>query len=117
VWFPDQAPDRGIGRALVDEALRRGAQRVYAGSRARFTPADERVVPLMLDVTDASQIRRAVEQVDSLDILINNAGVMPFDDLSNSSVLERTLAVNRYGTHAMRSSSPRRSTSSSRPTR
>jgi NAD(P)-dependent dehydrogenase (short-subunit alcohol dehydrogenase family) len=25
--------NRGIGRALVDEALRRGAKRVYAGTR------------------------------------------------------------------------------------
>ena len=27
---------RGIGRSLVDEALRRGAARVYAGVRARL---------------------------------------------------------------------------------
>ena len=29
----------------------------------------------MLDVTDPAQIRAAVDQVESLDILINNAGV------------------------------------------
>jgi hypothetical protein len=44
---------------------------------------------LILDVTDASHIRRAVEKVDSLDILIN-AGVVPFDDLTDPSALEQT---------------------------
>jgi NAD(P)-dependent dehydrogenase (short-subunit alcohol dehydrogenase family) len=28
--------NRGIGRALVNEALRRGAKRVYAGTRSRL---------------------------------------------------------------------------------
>lgn len=35
--------NRGIGRALVNEALRRGAKRVYAGTRGTLTIADERV--------------------------------------------------------------------------
>jgi NAD(P)-dependent dehydrogenase (short-subunit alcohol dehydrogenase family) len=34
--------NRGIGRALVDEALRRGAARVYAGARGELAIADER---------------------------------------------------------------------------
>jgi NAD(P)-dependent dehydrogenase (short-subunit alcohol dehydrogenase family) len=36
---------RGIGRALVDEALRRGAPRVYAGTRSTLQNADRRVIP------------------------------------------------------------------------
>ena len=54
--------NRGIGRALVDEALRRGAKRVYAGTRGRFEHPDTRVTPLALDVTDRSQIQRAAER-------------------------------------------------------
>ena len=38
--------NRGIGRALVNEALRRGARRVYAGTRRPLETSDERVVPL-----------------------------------------------------------------------
>jgi NAD(P)-dependent dehydrogenase (short-subunit alcohol dehydrogenase family) len=38
--------NRGIGRALVDEALRRGAKRVYAGTRSPWQHADKRVTPL-----------------------------------------------------------------------
>ena len=37
--------NRGLGRALVDEALRRGAKRVYAASRQPMVVTDERVTP------------------------------------------------------------------------
>ncbi|MGO9382074.1 MAG: SDR family NAD(P)-dependent oxidoreductase [Mycobacterium sp.] len=93
--------NRGIGRAFVEEALRRGARRVYAGTRDRFWPSDERVVPVVLDVTDAAQIQEAVAKVGSLDVLINNAGIALYDDLSDPAVLERHLAVNLFGTYAV----------------
>ncbi|GIH11593.1 short-chain dehydrogenase [Rhizocola hellebori] len=89
--------NRGIGQALVQEALRRGAKRVYAGMRIPVAHADERVTPLMLDVTVAEQIQRAVEAVPSLDILVNNAGVSIDDDLTNPSVIQQHLDVNLYG--------------------
>jgi NAD(P)-dependent dehydrogenase (short-subunit alcohol dehydrogenase family) len=88
---------RGIGRALVEEALRRGAKRVYAGTRGPLAHADARVTPVMLDVTSATDIRRAVTSVDNLDVLVNNAGVAPYDDLNNPDILERTFAVNLFG--------------------
>ena len=66
--------NRGLGKALVEEALRRDAKRVYAGTRRAFGHADKRVTPLTLDVTSSAQIRAAVAKVDALDILINNAG-------------------------------------------
>ena len=44
--------NRGIGRALVEEALMRGAKHVYAGVRHPTAYADERVTPLPLDVTE-----------------------------------------------------------------
>ena len=96
--------NRGIGRALVNEALRRGAKRVYAGTRSALQNVDNRVTPLTLDVTSVSQIQRAVDEVDTLDVLINNAGVAIYDDLSNLDVIEQHLAVNFLGlfkvTHA-----------------
>jgi NAD(P)-dependent dehydrogenase (short-subunit alcohol dehydrogenase family) len=90
--------NRGLGRALVDEALRRGAKRVYAGSREPMAVLDERVTSVILDVTDRAQIQEAVAGINSLDILINNAGVSVPDDLSDRSAFERHLAVNLYGT-------------------
>lgn len=89
--------NRGIGRALVTEALRRGAKRVYAGTRGALDIADERVTPLTLDVTSAEQIEQAVRQVGSLDVLINNAGIAIYDDLSKPEVIEQHLAVNLFG--------------------
>jgi NAD(P)-dependent dehydrogenase (short-subunit alcohol dehydrogenase family) len=97
--------NRGIGRALVNDALRRGARRVFAGSRGPLDITDDRVTTLMLDVTNASHIHRAVEAIDSLDVLINNAGVAIYDDLSNLDVIEQHLQVNVFGmirvTHAV----------------
>lgn len=89
--------NRGLGRALVDEALRRGAKRVYATSREPMVVADDRVTPLRLDVTRPEQIHAAVAGVESLDVLINNAGVSVPDDLADRSAFERHLAVNLYG--------------------
>jgi NAD(P)-dependent dehydrogenase (short-subunit alcohol dehydrogenase family) len=93
--------NRGIGRALVEEALRRGAKRVYAGTRVPLAHPDGRVMPLTLDVTSATQTRAAVDQVESLDVLINNAGIALYEDLSDRAALERHLAVNLFGTYGM----------------
>ncbi|MDB5040043.1 MAG: short-chain dehydrogenase [Candidatus Eremiobacteraeota bacterium] len=90
--------NRGIGKALVEDALRRGAARVYAGTRQPLVHSDKRVTPLTLDVTDAAQTQTALESVASLDILINNAGMALYDDLSDRAALERHLAVNLFGT-------------------
>ena len=96
--------NRGIGRALVEEALKRDASRVYAATRQPFNHSDARVTSLILDVTDARQIQACVENVESLDILINNAGVALYDDLSDRAKLDQHLAVNLFGmlevTHA-----------------
>jgi NAD(P)-dependent dehydrogenase (short-subunit alcohol dehydrogenase family) len=89
--------NRGIGQALVNEALKRGAKRVYAGTRSALQNTDKRVTSLTLDVTSASQIQGAVERIESLDILINNAGLALYDDLSDRAALEQSLAVNLYG--------------------
>jgi NAD(P)-dependent dehydrogenase (short-subunit alcohol dehydrogenase family) len=91
--------NRGIGQALVEEALSRGAKRVYAGTRQPLAHSDGRVTPLTLDVTDAAQIRAAVESVESLDVLINNAGLGLYADLSDRAALEQHLAVNLLGTY------------------
>jgi len=93
--------NRGIGKALVDEALSRGAGRVYAGTRQPLAHPDRRVTPLALDITSAEQIQAVSGQVDALDILINNAGLALYDDLSDRAALERHLAVNLFGTYGV----------------
>jgi NAD(P)-dependent dehydrogenase (short-subunit alcohol dehydrogenase family) len=93
--------NRGIGRALVDEALRRGARRVYAGTRQPYTHPDARVTPLVLDVTSPAHIKAAAQRIASLDILVNNAGVAQYDDLGDRATIEAHLAVNLFGPWAM----------------
>ena len=90
--------NRGIGQALVEEALKRGAKRVYAAARQPVPHPDGRVTPVTLDVTDPAQIQTAVDEVDCLDILVNNAGMALYDDLSDPVALEQQLAVNLFGT-------------------
>ena len=93
--------NRGIGRALAAEALARNAKRVYAGTRRPLAHPDPRVTPLKLDVTSADQVQAAVAEVEALDLLINNAGMLLRDDLTNPAAIERHLAVNLFGTYAM----------------
>lgn len=89
--------NRGIGKALVEEALNREAGRVYAATRKETTHPDGRVTPLTMDVTDRRQIQRAADDIGSLNMLINNAGVAFYDDLSDRASIEDHLAVNLFG--------------------
>ncbi|MEM9209033.1 MAG: SDR family oxidoreductase [Pseudomonadota bacterium] len=76
--------NRGIGKAIAEAAVARGAKRVYAAARQPETLQDlvdanpETVVAVQLDVTDAGQISAAAEQAQDVQILINNAGVASF---------------------------------------
>ncbi|NUP53236.1 MAG: SDR family NAD(P)-dependent oxidoreductase [Catenulispora sp.] len=93
--------NRGLGQALVEELLHRGAARVYAGSRQPLTHPDPRVTTLPLDVTDAAQVTAAAKTVADLDLLINNAGISTPEPLGDRESLDRHLAVNLYGPWAL----------------
>ena len=89
--------NRGVGQALVKEALNRGAKRVFAGTRGALPYADPRVTALTLDVTNASHIQRAVDEVAALDVLINNAAISISGDLTDLDVIQKQLDVNLLG--------------------
>jgi NAD(P)-dependent dehydrogenase (short-subunit alcohol dehydrogenase family) len=89
--------NRGIGKALVKEALNRGAKGVFAGTRGALANTDPRVTVLTLDVTNASQIQRAVDEVADLDVLINNAAISIYGDLTDLDVIQKQLDVNLLG--------------------
>jgi NAD(P)-dependent dehydrogenase (short-subunit alcohol dehydrogenase family) len=67
--------NRGLGRALVDDALRRGAAHVYAAGRRPAIESRERVTAVPLDVTDPTSVRALAARIEALDVLDNNAGV------------------------------------------
>src|SRR5215470_16496188 len=89
------------GRSVLITGGNRGTGRVYAGTRGPFAHNDSRVTTVPLDVTDGTQIQNAVEKVESLDLLVNNAGLVLYEDLSDPSALEQHLDVNLFGAHRM----------------
>lgn len=94
----------GLGRELVEQALARGAAKVYATARRPREWNDPRVVPLTLDVTAADSVRAAVAQAQDVTVLINNAGMSLASDtllaLSDEEIRE-VMETNFFGPVAM----------------
>lgn len=67
----------GIGTHLVQQALARGASKVYATARTPREWGDDRVVALPLDVTDPKSIDAVATAAADTTVLINNAGAVP----------------------------------------
>lgn len=99
----------GIGRAFVNELLRRGAAKIYVGARDPASlrglfEASSRLVPLALDVTNPQQIEEAARTASDITLLINNAGVAAYSgalaapDLTGA---RREMEVNYFGVLAL----------------
>jgi NAD(P)-dependent dehydrogenase (short-subunit alcohol dehydrogenase family) len=101
--------NRGIGRALTEAALERGASTVFAGAREPSALEElrgrhgDRLVPVRLDITDAAQVAAAAQRVDSLDLLINNAGLLGSAGLLDGDLdaITRDMTTNYFGTLAV----------------
>jgi NAD(P)-dependent dehydrogenase (short-subunit alcohol dehydrogenase family) len=95
--------NRGIGRAIVEALLRRGAKKVYATARQPESLkelGDARIVPLKLDVTDPAQIRSVCASALDVELLISNAGVAVPGGLTGPDDLDaarQQMEVNFFG--------------------
>src|SRR4051812_260107 len=67
--------NRGIGKALAEELLARGAAKVYAGVRDVQSVTDPRLVAVELDVTDAAQVAAVAKELGDVELVVNNAGI------------------------------------------
>lgn len=73
--------DGGIGRALLNEFIKRGARKIYAAgiNEERLQQLSSqfpgKVYPVLMDVTDDQAVRNAAKEIKDITILINNAGV------------------------------------------
>jgi NAD(P)-dependent dehydrogenase (short-subunit alcohol dehydrogenase family) len=67
--------NRGIGRAIAEELLARGAAEVYAGVRDPASVSDPRLTPVELDVTDPARFAELAEQLGDVTLVVNNAGI------------------------------------------
>ena len=107
VWFITGA-SRGFGRAVAEEALKRG-EKVVATARnpssLEFLPQEfgDNMLTLQLDVTKQSQVNDAVDKAvshfGSIDILFNNAGIGYFAAVEESDEQEyrRMIEINLFG--------------------
>jgi NAD(P)-dependent dehydrogenase (short-subunit alcohol dehydrogenase family) len=91
---------RGFGRALVDELLGRGATKIYATSRSPQPSRDERIVPIVLDVTDEASVTAAAQAAHDVSIVVNNAGIALGTPVLEAPIdrIREELEINLFGT-------------------
>src|SRR5262245_62871586 len=84
--------NRGIGHALTEALLARGARKVYATSRhpeALDDLHDQRIVALQLDVTDVEQIRAAGDAASDVELVFSNAGVALARGIADTAIADQ----------------------------
>ena len=98
--------NRGIGKAITTELLEKGAVKVYAAARDIKSLSElteqygEKVIAVQLDVTDDASIAKAAETATDVQILINNAGIIPMGSFLGGNLIESlkaNLDVNVWG--------------------
>src|SRR5579859_1672352 len=67
--------NRGIGKAIAEELLARGAAKVYAGVRDVTSVEDPRLTPVALDVTDPERFAVLAAELTDVTLVVNNAGI------------------------------------------
>jgi|SRR3990167_5436939 len=107
IFITDANRERGIGRALVEEAIKRGAKKVYATARdvSQLDSLSSQypgiVVPLRLDVTSKDEINKVAQMADDTQILINNSGFAGYCGICfnhDEQAAKQELNVNYFGT-------------------
>jgi NAD(P)-dependent dehydrogenase (short-subunit alcohol dehydrogenase family) len=96
--------NRGVGKALVEELLARGAAKVYAGVRTPTEPAPPGAQRVQLDITDPAQVLAAAAACGDVTVLVNNAGLHANRRLvltDDESAAREEMEVNYFGTLAM----------------
>jgi len=98
----------GIGRGLAEAFHKLGNQVIIAGRRQALldevTSANPGMKAIQLDIADPASIEAAAQRLiaenPSLNVLINNAGIMPFDDAAGTiddTVSQSILTTNLLG--------------------
>lgn len=98
----------GIGRGFAEAFHRLGNQVIVAGRRQALldevTRANPGMSSIALDIADPEAIKaaaaRVVAEFPALNVLFNNAGIMPFDDASgiiDDAVAQAILTTNLLG--------------------
>lgn len=98
--------NRGIGKAIAESFLARGAAKVYAAVRnpesasALVAKYGDRVVPLRLDLSKPKSIVSAAEIASDVEVVVNNAGVLTNTQTLDGEAMDNLafeIDVNLYG--------------------
>jgi NAD(P)-dependent dehydrogenase (short-subunit alcohol dehydrogenase family) len=74
--------NRGIGKVLVESFLKHGAAKVYAAVRKLESAAPlveqygDKVVPILIDLSDPNSITAAAQTATDVEVVVNNAGAL-----------------------------------------
>jgi len=95
--------NRGIGKAIVEELLKQGVRKVYAGARTVSSLPkwnDDRVIPVELDITNEKLIQAAAAVASDTELLINNSGVASFSSILGGPIenVHKDMNTNFFGT-------------------
>ncbi|NGX10079.1 SDR family oxidoreductase [Mycobacteroides franklinii] len=90
---------RGLGAAIVDEVLSRGARKVYSTARESFEDPREQVVTKQLEVTSEDSVAALARELTDVEIVVNNAGVLHPDSLLTGDFdrIDATFQTNVFG--------------------
>ncbi len=86
--------NRGIGKAIVESLLAKGAAKVYLAVRdvesagSLVAHYGDRVEPVRLDVTDNETVKAAAARASDVDIVVNNAGVFTITGPLDANAIE-----------------------------
>ena len=67
--------NRGIGKAIAEELVNRGAAKVYAAVRNPGAVTDARLSAVQLDVTDSGRFAQLANELTDVNLVVNNAGI------------------------------------------
>lgn len=90
---------RGLGSALVDEVLQRGARKVYSTAREAYSDTRPGVVTRGLEVRLQDSVAALADEAGDAEIVINNAGILLPDSLLTGRMedVDATFDVNVFG--------------------
>ncbi len=98
--------NRGIGKAIVETFIEKGAAKVYAAVRKVESAQPlvdqygDKVVPIQLDLADGASVKAAAAVATDVHVVVNNGGVLYASNVLEEAAFEtmqKETEVNVYG--------------------
>ena len=92
--------NRGLGLAFARHALAGGARKVYGAARDPSSITLPGLIPVALDITNASQVAAAAADCGDVTLVVNNAGIAGVKGLleeDSIALTQQLMETNVYG--------------------